>query len=128
MCVFRHPTAIGIHETCQIRFQLLYSFDGELNRRVPSSRVFIERGIGMETTYTVTGELTDERTVALDEPLPLNQGKVRLVVEPLASSVPRSYREVMADIRSRQQRRGHKVPTRKEVDALLLSERESWEE
>ena len=44
--------------------------------------------------------------------------------EALAS---RSYRELMADIRARQQMRGHKSPTREEVDAALYSERESWE-
>ena len=81
----------------------------------------------MQRIYTVTGKLTDDRTVALDKPLPLAQKK-RLVVEPLSSSAPRSYRGVMADIRARQQARGHKPPSREEVDAVLQAERESWEE
>ena len=82
----------------------------------------------MQRIYTVTGKLTDDRTVALDKPLPLAQKKVRLVVEPLSSSAPRSYRGVMADIRARQQARGYNPPSREEVDAVLQAERESWEE
>ncbi len=45
-----------------------------------------------------------------------------------ALGASRSYRELMADIRARQQVRGHKPPTREEVDAALHSERESWEQ
>ena len=82
----------------------------------------------MHTIYTVTGKLTDDRTVALDEPLPLAQMKVRLVVEPLVSSTNRPYQEVLAEIRTRQRIRGHRSPTREEVDAVLKAERESWEE
>ena len=48
-------------------------------------------------------------------------------VAPPLLGASRSYRELMADIRARQQMRGHKSPTREEVDAALYSERESWE-
>ena len=82
----------------------------------------------MHPRYTVTGTLTDSRTVALDEPLPLTERKVKVVVEPLDASAPRLYREVLADIHSRQQARGHRSPDRATVDALLKAERESWEE
>ena len=37
----------------------------------------------METAYIVTGTLTDQNTVTLDEALPLTPMKVRLAVEPL---------------------------------------------
>ena len=82
----------------------------------------------MNIIYTVTGKLTDDRTVALDESLPLAQMKVRLVVQPLTSSPHRPYREVLAEIRVRQQTRGYEAPSRDEVDASLQVERESWEE
>ena len=80
----------------------------------------------MNNTYIVTGTLTDERTVTLDEALPLTPMKVRLVVEPLRSVPQRPYLEVMADIRQRQRARGHQPPTREEVDVYLQAERDSW--
>ena len=82
----------------------------------------------MQNAYIVTGTLTNERTVTLDEALPLTETKVRLVVEPLASTSQRSYPEIMAAIRKRQAARGHQPPTVQEVDAYLQSERDSWEE
>lgn len=82
----------------------------------------------MSNTYIVTGTLTDDHTVTLDEALPLTPMKVRLVVEPLSVPVSRPYQKVMADIRTRQHARGHQAPTREEVDASLQAERESWGE
>jgi hypothetical protein len=81
----------------------------------------------MQNAYIVTGRLTDMRTVTLDEALPLESAKVRLVVEPLSPTLPRPYREVMAHIRQRQQARGHQPPLPEEIHAYLQSERESWE-
>jgi hypothetical protein len=69
----------------------------------------------MGTTYIVTGTLTDEHTVRLDEALPLAPMKVQLVVAPIATAPRRSYMEVMAEIRQRQQARGYQPPTREEV-------------
>jgi len=80
----------------------------------------------MAQPYTLTGTLKDDRTVALDEALPLKSGRVRLTVEPLRLESPKPYREVLAAIRQRQRVRGHQPPTREEVDAYLASERESW--
>lgn len=79
------------------------------------------------TSYIVTGTLTDAHTVALDEALPLSQMKVRLVVEPLLLASQRSYQEVITEIRERQRARGHQPSTREEVDIYLQSERDSWE-
>jgi hypothetical protein len=80
----------------------------------------------VQNAYIVTGTLIDGNTVKLDETLPLPPNRVRLVVEPLAPPVD-SYQEVMAAIRERQRQRGHRPPTRAEVDAYLEAERESWE-
>ncbi len=82
----------------------------------------------MHSAYIVTGTLTDAQTVSLDEALPLTQTRVRVVVEPLLSASPRQYQEIMAEIHKRQRTRGHKPPTRQEVDAYLQAERDSWEE
>jgi hypothetical protein len=82
----------------------------------------------MRHAYIVTGTLTDAYTLTLDEAMPLMSQKVRVVVEPLVTTSPRPYREVMATIRARQQARAHQPPTRKEVDAAVRVERESWED
>jgi hypothetical protein len=82
----------------------------------------------MQSAYIVTGTLTNERTVTLDEALPLPETKVRLVIEPLASPSHRSYPEIMAAMRQRQAARGHRPPTSDEIDAYVQSERDSWEE
>jgi hypothetical protein len=87
-----------------------------------------ERGETMQNAYIVTGTLTNERTVTLDEALPLTATKVRLVVEPLVSTSHRSYPEIVATIRQRQAARSHQPPTPEEVDTYLQSERNSWEE
>jgi hypothetical protein len=81
----------------------------------------------MRNAYIVTGTLTNERTVTLDEALPLGSTKVRLVVELLTAASPLPYHEIMAAMRERQAARGHRPPTPEEVDAYLQAERDSWE-
>jgi len=80
----------------------------------------------METAYIVTGTLTDDHTVTLDEALPVSQGKVRLSVEPIAPAPKRPHDEVIAEIRERQRARGHQPRTREEIDAYIQAERDSW--
>ncbi|MFN0112109.1 MAG: hypothetical protein ACKVZH_24870 [Blastocatellia bacterium] len=82
----------------------------------------------METAYIVTGTLTDQNTVTLDESLPLGTTKVRLSVEPLPGDPPakRTHAEVIEEIRERQRARGHQPRTREEIDAYLEAERNSW--
>ena len=82
----------------------------------------------MQTAYIVTGTLSDEQTVKLDEALPLAQMKVRLTVEPLAPAPKRPHDEVIAEIWARPQARGHKPRTREEIDADLQAERDSWDD
>jgi hypothetical protein len=80
----------------------------------------------METAYIVTGALIDEHTVKLDEALPMSHGRVRLVIESLAPAAKRPHEEVIAEIRARQQARGHQPRTREEIDAHIQTERDSW--
>lgn len=82
----------------------------------------------MQQAYIVTGSLTDRCTVTLDEALPVNQGKVRLVVEVLEPGTKPSYDELMVEIRDRQRQLGFVPPTREEVDAYLKAERNSWDD
>jgi hypothetical protein len=80
----------------------------------------------MSETYVVTGTLTNGRTVALDETLPLEEAKVRVTVEPLAPR-RRAHREVVTEIRRRQAARGHRPRSREEIDAQVAEERASWD-
>lgn len=82
----------------------------------------------MQNRYIVTGTLTDDRTVTLDEALPLTRTKVRLVVEPISQEPRLSYQEVISNIRNRQRARDHHPRTREEVDSYLTEERDSWGE
>lgn len=79
----------------------------------------------MKHVYVVTGEMTGERTVTLDETLPLPSMRVRLTVEP-ETAAPQSYAATIAAIRARQKARRHQPRTRVEVDAALQNERENW--
>jgi len=82
----------------------------------------------MHNAYIVTGALTDARTVTLDESLPLEPTRVRLVVEPVTAAVSASYSETMATIRARQQRRGFVPRSRADVDVAVQQERDGWDE
>lgn len=91
----------------------------------------------MQDGYEVTGTLTDARTVALDQDVPLAPAKVRVIVEPLVDPSPlqtatatsvghRAYAEVVKEIRERQARRRHRAPSDEEVAKHLQQERDSW--
>lgn len=82
----------------------------------------------MMNAYVVTGTLTDAHTVKLDEPLPLAEGKVRVVVEavPVSVAPKQSLQEYLADLRKRQAARGHVPRSVEEIQAQIREERESW--
>lgn len=80
----------------------------------------------MQNAYVVTGSVVDDRTVKLDEPVPLARARVRLVLEPLGSGG--SLSETIAAIRERQRARGYTPPSREEVDAAINAERERWDQ
>jgi hypothetical protein len=82
----------------------------------------------VQETYTVTGSVADERTLKLDEPLPIKAGQVRVTVEVLETPPKLPYAQFMAWLRKRQDERGHVPPTRDEVDAYLNAERDSWDD
>ncbi len=82
----------------------------------------------MQQAYIVTGTLTDDHTLALDEALPLKGGRVRVVVEVLERSEASDHARFMDEMRERQRRRGHVPRTREEVDTFLSAERNSWDD
>ena len=45
-----------------------------------------------QNTYVVTGTMSDEQTVVLDEPLPIKEGRVRLIVETIGERTQKSWR------------------------------------
>ena len=81
----------------------------------------------MGKTEIVTGTLIDDRTVALDKPLHLRPMKVRVTIEPLGDKPRRFYRpDVISKIHAAQAARGHRPPSREEVDRRIQTERDSW--
>ena len=81
----------------------------------------------MGKTEIVTGTLINDRTVALDKPVPLRVTKVRVAIEPLDERPRRTYRpDVLANIYAAQAARGYRQPSREEVDRRIQSERDSW--
>lgn len=81
----------------------------------------------MKQSYEVTGTLTDEQTVKLDQKLPIPPSRVRLVVRQVEGTPRVSRQEVLAKIHARQRERGHVPPTKEQVDEHIRRERESWE-
>ena len=82
----------------------------------------------MTNAYVVTGTLTDARTVALDEPLPLPAGRVRVVVEeaPAPAAQP-NFRQVLGRIWAEQNARGFLPPTAEEVEERVRDVRKGWD-
>jgi hypothetical protein len=82
----------------------------------------------MHHAYVLTGSMSDERTVRLDEALPIKEGKVRVVVELVSGEKKPTLSEVLETIHRGQRERGFVSPTREQVDAYLKAERESWDD
>jgi hypothetical protein len=81
----------------------------------------------MQNAFIVTGSVADDRTLKLDEPLPVKAGKVRVTVEVLPDEHKPTLSEVLDRIHQGQRERGFVPPTREEVDAYLNAERDSWD-
>jgi hypothetical protein len=83
----------------------------------------------MTRAYIVTGTITDAKTVRLDEPLPVSEGKVRVIVEPAETPTSKlSLQEYLVGLRQRQTARGHVPMTVEQVEARLRAERDTWDE
>jgi len=80
----------------------------------------------MTETYTVTGKLSDEKTVILDKPLPVKAGHVRVIVQSLSPSESGNFLGKLEEIRQFLANKGYKNRTKAEVDTDLAAERNSW--
>lgn len=81
----------------------------------------------MTNAYVTTGTMTDGRTLTLDQSLPVTNGPVRVVVEPLPKPVVRrSLEQFVEELRARQAARGYVPMSAEEVDAHIKAERASW--
>ena len=76
--------------------------------------------------YQVTGELTDSRHLTLDQPIPLEAGKVRVIVQDIPSERKPDLAAFEHALRQRQQARGHQPRSPEEVNDYLNAERDSW--
>ncbi len=83
----------------------------------------------MSEVFNLTGTITNEHTIHLDQPFTSASGPVRLVVEvPAKSQEPReSIQEFLAKIQAAQKARGHVPRTVEEIIAYINEERDSWE-
>lgn len=82
----------------------------------------------MSYPCVVTGTLSDEQTVILDEPVPLPIGRVRVTVETLpAAKSDGAFLTKLEAIRQALRASGHRFRTKEEIDAQIQAERESWE-
>jgi hypothetical protein len=82
----------------------------------------------MSEAYTGVGTLSDEKTVILDKPVSLPPGRVRVIVERLADEQPEdNWLDRLRTIRRALSESGYRPRTRKEIDAYLSAERDSWD-
>lgn len=81
----------------------------------------------MSQTYEVNGEMTDSSHVTLDQPIPVSQGRVRVIVEPVGGESKSGLKEFMEQMWEAQRRRGHVPRTKEQIDAELNAERNSWD-
>jgi hypothetical protein len=82
----------------------------------------------MQNAYVINGSVADERTLKLDEDLPVRAGKVRVTVEMLPAETKPMLSAVLERIHQRQRERGFVPPTREEVDAYIINAaRDSWD-
>lgn len=81
----------------------------------------------MTQAYVLTGHLENARSLALDEPLPLTHGRVRVTVQPMRETAPQSGSRVLEQIWAANAKTGHVPPTKEEVDGYLDAERASWD-
>lgn len=84
----------------------------------------------MHNAYVVTGQLVDEKTVALDENLSLSAApmRVRVIIEPFEQNKEAlDLQSVLDTIHRRQKARGFIAPSAEDIEARLQMERASWE-
>lgn len=82
----------------------------------------------MTQAYVLTGQLSDSRSLVLDEPVPLDDGRVQVTVQAMVKKKTKlSHDEILAGIHARLKAAGHVPPTREEVDRRVEEERNSWD-
>lgn len=82
----------------------------------------------MGEVYVRTGTLREGRSVSLDQSLPLNAGRVRVTIEPVAASdTPTDQLEdVLDQIWEGQRARHHCPPAASAVVEQIAIERAAW--
>lgn len=73
-------------------------------------------------TYTATGRLSNGRTLNLDQNLPISDGDVKVVVEPVQRIASRRPLDVLDTISCERE----KSRSQEDIDQYIRHERESW--
>ena len=82
----------------------------------------------MDDVCTVTGVLSDARTVILDQAIPLASGPVRVTVERLRGSEDSTrFIAQLTEIRTSLYASGYRPRAREDVDAQVERERATWD-
>ncbi len=81
----------------------------------------------MPEYYTALGILSNERTVVLDQPVPLPTGRVRVTVVLLPATQSKApFLVKLEAIHQALRASGYRPRTKAQVDAEIQAERESW--
>lgn len=82
----------------------------------------------MTQAYVLTGQLSDSRSLVLDEPVPLGDGRVQVTVQAMAKKKAKlSHDEILAGIHAGLRAAGHVPRTKEEIDRSIEDERNSWD-
>ena len=73
----------------------------------------------MPNVYVRTGEVVDGRTITLDEVLPMNGGRVRVIVDPVGLEDPVHLSRVADEIWKRHHDNPDLAWTREELDIYI---------
>ena len=84
----------------------------------------------MSDAYETTAVFTDEKTLVLDEKLPIAGGRVKITLEPLEAGARVSHTDFLTRLRSIHDtllEAGFVPPTREAVDRELEESRSDWD-
>ena len=85
----------------------------------------------MQNVLSVAGRMIDEKTVVLEEAVPMNNALVRVTIElPKTQPEPQPPKilQTIARIRAEQKAQGHVPRSKEEIDADIEAERNSWDD
>ena len=81
----------------------------------------------MNQALIITGNMVNNATIQLDEKIPFDYVKVRVIIEKISPQKKKSYKDVMNEIRNRQKQRNFQPSSKSIIDKYISVERNSWD-